>query len=78
MTHYTNETAYQSIMAEGVIHGTKWGLFGPGTYMTTIGRPINWFVPKASTVPITVVTPSGTIRCIPKLVYLKPFGDVFL
>jgi hypothetical protein len=76
MTHFTTAAGARGIAASGRINPTRWGLFGPGTYMTTIGRPTNLFVPKTSTVPLTVARPSGTVRIIPGLVYLRPFSGV--
>jgi RHS repeat-associated protein len=76
MTHFTTAAGARGIAASGGINATRFGLFGPGTYMTTIGRPLNLFVPRASTVPINLARPSGTVRIIPGLVYLRPFRGV--
>ncbi|MEG1260045.1 MAG: hypothetical protein RSD44_03780, partial [Akkermansia sp.] len=78
MTHFTTNIGAKGIQASGTINATKVGLFGPGTYMAQVGRPINLFVPKASTVPIKFARQFGAIRIIPKLVYLRPFRGVKL
>lgn len=78
MIHFTTNAGAKGIKASGTINATKGGLFGPGTYMTQVGRPINLFVSETSTVPIHLARPSGTVRIIPKLVYLMPFRSVKL
>jgi RHS repeat-associated protein len=78
MTHFTTAAGARGIAVSGTIRPTIFGLFGPGTYMATIGRPLNLFVPKASTVAIKFARPSGTVRVIPKLIYLRPFRGVKL
>ena len=70
LTHFTTEAGAAGISESGVINGGG-GLFGKGVYMTSVGRPINPFVPLGSDVPIKVVTPAWTARIIPKFVYIK-------
>jgi RHS repeat-associated protein len=76
LTHFTTPAGYEAIMAEGVIRPGA-GLFGKGVYATTVGRPLNLFVPNASRVPILLPSNQNVVRIIPKLVYVK-YGKIFL
>jgi hypothetical protein len=73
LIHFTTVKGAAGIAKSGIINASTIGLFGPGTYLTRIGRPLNLFVRANANVPISVATPSGTIRIIPKLVYLRVF-----
>jgi len=75
MTHYTTSAGAQGIAQSGTINGGL-GIVGKGVYMTTVGRPNNLFVPKESVIPITLQTPEGTLRIIPRLIYFKPGNGV--
>jgi len=71
LAHFTTAKGAQGISASSTINATKFGLFGPGVYMTSIGRPINLFVQAAAKTPIYLSTPAGTARIIPYLVYVR-------
>ncbi|WP_225318676.1 hypothetical protein [Cellvibrio sp. KY-GH-1] len=71
LVHFTTAKGAQGISASATINSTKFGLFGPGVYMTSTGRPINLFVRAAAKTPIYLATPSGTARIIPYLVYVR-------
>jgi hypothetical protein len=77
MTHYTTKAGAEGIAKSGMIRG-GWGVFGKGTYMTKIGPPMNPFVPSGSRVPINLPTPSGTVRILPRLVYVKYGNGILL
>jgi hypothetical protein len=74
MVHFTTPAGAAGISASGVIRSSafgKHGIFGRGIYMAQVGRPINGFVPNASTIPISLATPQGTVRIVPRLVYVR-------
>jgi RHS repeat-associated protein len=69
LTHFTTRAGAAGIARAGSVTPGP-GLFGRGVYAATIGRPLNLFVPAASTIPIQM---SGTafMRIIPYFVYLQ-------
>jgi len=69
LTHFTTAERAISIAATGLRAGGP-GLFGRGIYATTIGRPLNLFIPAGSNVPISVLG-EGFFRIIPGFVYLN-------
>ena len=71
LVHFTTPTGVRGIAASGQINASRYGLFGPGVYLTSIGRPMNIFIRARAKIPIFVNTPSGTIRIIPWLVYVR-------
>lgn len=71
MTHFTTATGSAGIVTSGAVNATRFGLFGPGVYMTNVGRPINLFVRANARTPISLKTPQGTVRIFPKLVYVR-------
>lgn len=71
LVHFTTATGARGIAASGSINATRFGLFGPGTYMASVGRPVNLFVRATARVPILLQTPAGTVRMIPRLVYVR-------
>lgn len=71
MVHFTTAAGARGIVADGAINATRMGLFGPGTYMTLVGRPLNLFVRATARIPIILATPAGTVRIIPRLVYVR-------
>lgn len=71
IVHFTSVAGANGIRTSGVIRSTKIGLFGPGVYTANVGRPLNLFIPKTSLTPIYLPTPAGTVRIIPKLVYVR-------
>ncbi len=71
LAHFTTEAGARGIAATGHINATKIGLFGPGVYMTSVGRPLNLFVRAKARFPIWLSTPAGTIRIFPRLVYVR-------
>jgi hypothetical protein len=71
LTHFTTVAGARGIAASKTINATRFGLFGPGVYMTTIGRPVNLFVQATARTPIVLKTPAGTVRIIPRLVYVR-------
>lgn len=66
LTHYTTKKGAEGIAKNGMRTGG--GLFGRGTYATTVDRPWSPFVPPNSKVPIAV--DGDFFRIIPYLVYL--------
>lgn len=71
LVHFTTTAGAGGIAASGVVNATRVGLFGPGVYMASIGRPINLFVRAKARIPILLETPAGTIRILPYLVYVR-------
>ncbi len=71
LVHFTTTQGVRSIATSGTIKSTGFGLFGPGVYMTRIGRPLNLFVQAKARTPILLATPKGTARIIPYLVYVR-------
>jgi hypothetical protein len=71
LVHFTTTKGAQGIATSSTINATKFGLFGPGVYMTSVGRPINLFVRAVARTPIFLATPTGTARIIPYLVYVR-------
>ncbi|PIE83678.1 MAG: hypothetical protein CSA09_01640 [Candidatus Contendobacter odensis] len=74
MIHFTTAKGAMGIRASGVINPSPWsmrGIFGPGVYMAKIGRPWNGFMPEHAVIPILLKTPQGTVRVLPRLVYVK-------
>jgi hypothetical protein len=71
LIHFTTAAGAEGIAASGAINATRIGLFGPGVYTTLIGRPLNLFVRANARVPILLATPAGTVRIIPKLIYVR-------
>ena len=71
LVHFTTAAGARGIATSGSINATKFGLFGPGTYMAAVGRPLNLFVRAQARTPIFLSTPAGTIRIIPRLVYVR-------
>jgi hypothetical protein len=75
MIHFTTPAGAAGIRASGVINSSPsfslCGIFGPGVYMAKAGRPLNGFVPEHSLIPIFLATPTGTVRIIPRLVYVR-------
>jgi len=71
LVHFTTVAGARGITASATINATRFGLFGPGTYMAAVGRPLNLFVRAAAKVPIYLLTPAGTVRIIPYLVYVR-------
>jgi hypothetical protein len=71
LIHFTTGAGARGIAASGSINATRFGLFGPGVYMTAIGRPLNLFVQATARIPIYLATPAGTIRILPRLIYVR-------
>ena len=71
LAHFTTITGAQGISSSGLINATRFGLFGPGVYMTKVGRPLNLFVQAKARTSILLKTPNGTARIIPYLVYVR-------
>lgn len=71
LVHFTTVAGARGITASATINATRFGLFGPGTYMATVGRPLNLFVRATARFPIYLATPAGTVRIIPYLVYVR-------
>lgn len=71
LVHFTTAAGARGITASATINATRFGLFGPGAYMASIGRPLNLFVRATARVPIFLTTPAGTARIIPYLVYVR-------
>jgi hypothetical protein len=71
LVHFTTAAGARGIAASATINSTRFGLFGPGAYLTAVGRPLNLFVRAAARVPINIATPAGTTRIIPYLVYVR-------
>ena len=71
LVHFTTAAGARGIVASGTINSTRFGLFGPGVYMGAIGRPINLFVRAKANIPVLLSTPAGTVRIIPRLVYVR-------
>jgi hypothetical protein len=71
LVHFTSVAGARGITTSGVLNATKFGLFGPGAYLTKVGRPLNLFVRAAARTPIILETPAGTARIIPYLVYVR-------
>jgi hypothetical protein len=71
LVHFTTAAGSRGIAATDSINASKFGLFGPGVYMGSVGRPLNLFVRATAKIPIFVKTPAGTVRIIPRLVYVR-------
>ena len=73
LTHFTTEAGAAGIARSGgVINASRTGLFGGGTYASSIGRfPINPFVPSRSKIPVIISDTSGFVRAFPGT-YLNP------
>jgi hypothetical protein len=71
LVHFTTMSGARGIAASKSINATRFGLFGPGVYMASAGRPVNLFVRASARHPIFLDTPAGTVRIIPKLVYVR-------
>ncbi|CAM3553098.1 hypothetical protein [Paracidovorax anthurii] len=74
LIHFTTEAGAAAIARTGAINSSRFiqqGIYGPGVYMTRIGRPLNLFIDKASRVPIHLPTPAGTVRIYPYFVYVR-------
>ncbi len=71
LVHFTTAVGARGIAASGTINATRFGLFGPGVYMARIGRPLNLFVRAQARTPIYLATPAGTVRIIPRLIYVR-------
>ncbi len=71
LVHFTTAAGARGIAASGTINASKIGLFGPGVYLTSVGRPLNLFVRAVAKTPIVVSTPAGAVRILPKLVYVR-------
>lgn len=71
LIHFTTEAGARGIAASGTINATRIGLFGPGGYLTAVGRPLNLFVRANARTAIHLATPAGTVRIIPRLVYVR-------
>jgi hypothetical protein len=71
LVHFTTVTGSRGIASTGTINASKIGLFGPDVYLTSVGRPVNLFVRASAKTPIIVSTPAGTVRILPKLVYVR-------
>jgi hypothetical protein len=71
LVHFTTTAGARGIAASGTINASKIGLFGPGVYLTSVGRPVNLFIRACAKTPILVSTPAGTVRILPKLVYVR-------
>lgn len=71
LVHFTTGAGARGIAASGSISATRIGLFGPGVYMATIGRPLNLFVQTTARTPIYLSAPAGTVRILPRLVYVR-------
>lgn len=71
LVHFTTAAGATGIAASGAINATRFGLFDPGTYMAAVGRPLNLFVRANARFPIHLATPAGTVRIIPRLVYVR-------
>lgn len=79
LVHFTTAAGARGIATSGAINATRFGLFGPGMYTATIGRPLNLFVRARARTPIFLPTPTGTVRIIPSLVYVRwGFAPIFL
>lgn len=71
LVHFTTSAGAKGIASSGSINATTFGLFGPGVYMAKSGRPLNLFVRAYARHPIWLPTPAGTVRIIPRLVYVR-------
>ncbi len=71
LVHFTTVAGARGITSSGTINATRLGLFGPGMYMARTGRPLNLFVRAKARTPIYLPTPAGTIRIIPRLIYVR-------
>jgi len=71
LVHFSTAAGATGIARTGVIHSTRWGLFGPGAYLANVGRPLNLFVRASARTPVLLETPAGTARIIPYLVYVR-------
>lgn len=71
LVHFTTAAGARGIAHTGAINATRIGLFGPGVYLTAIGRPLNLFVRAVAKTPLQVLTPGGTVRILPYLVYVR-------
>ena len=71
LVHFTTTSGARGIAASSSINATRFGLFGPGVYMARVGRPANLFVRATARQPILLPTPAGTVRIIPRLVYVR-------
>ena len=41
------------------------------SYLASVGRPLNLFVRATARVPIALATPAGTVRILPRFVYVR-------
>ena len=71
LVHFTTGAGARGIAATGTINASRIGLFGPGVYMASVGRPLNLFVRATARVPIALATPAGTVRILPRFVYVR-------
>lgn len=71
LVHFSTADGAAGIARTGVIHSTRWGLFGPGAYLANVGRHLNLFVRASARTPVLLETPAGTARIIPYLVYVR-------
>lgn len=71
LVHFTTAAGARGITTSARINASRFGLFGPGVYLASTGRPLNLFVRAQAKIPISVSTPSGTVRIIPRLVYVR-------
>lgn len=72
--HFTTPAGARGITQSRIIHSSPFGLqgiFGPGVYMASIGRPINGLIKASARIPIFLNTPAGTVRILPYLVYVR-------
>lgn len=80
MIHFTTAEVARGIAQTGIINSSRFGMsgiFGPGVYMARTGLPLNVFIKARATFPILLNTPSGTVRVVPHLVYVRwGFGGV--
>lgn len=80
MIHFTTAAGARGIAQTGIINSSRFGMsgiFGPGVYMARTGLPLNVFIKARATFPIFLKTPSGTVRVVPYLVYVRwGFGGV--
>lgn len=71
LVHFTTVSGAKGIAASSSINSTRFGLFGPGVYMASVGRPVNLFIRAVAKTPIYLATPMGTARIVPYLVYVR-------
>lgn len=71
LVHFTTAAGARGIATTGTVNASRMGLFGPGVYMASVGRPLNLFIRATARISIALATPAGTVRILPRLVYVR-------